>query len=158
MLSPHSKLWYHICSQVVKQWWAWSCGFNMTCSRSQRSDCSPLHFLFRFFSAKCVLFVINHTTKLGMKDLLKDQQLWVERDSNQQHLANFSKILTDCVKPYQSCRNPCRVFHTSWNIVQPTKMNVKGDTVHNCFRLMNPRKKKTLKGQLLPWERWKPKF
>ena len=26
--------------------------------------------------------VQNHTTKIGMKDLLKAQQWWVERDSN----------------------------------------------------------------------------
>ena len=48
VLSPHSKLWYHICSHVIKQWWTWSCGFNVTCSRSQRYDCSSLPFLFCF--------------------------------------------------------------------------------------------------------------
>ena len=46
ILSSHSKPWYHICSQVGRQWWTWSCGFKVTCSRSQRSDCSPLLFLF----------------------------------------------------------------------------------------------------------------
>ena len=35
------------------------------------------------FSAKCVIFwSLNNTTKLGVKDLLKDQQWRVERDSN----------------------------------------------------------------------------
>ena len=34
------------------------------------------------FSAKCIIFVIDHTTKLGMKDLLKAQQRWVEKDSS----------------------------------------------------------------------------
>ena len=62
--------------------WTWSCGFKVTCSRSQRSDCSPLLFLFCFSPSNALFFVIDHTTKLGMKDLLKDQQWWVERDSN----------------------------------------------------------------------------
>ena len=81
ILSPHSKLRYHICSQVVKQWWTWSCGFRVTCSRSQRSDFSLLLFLFCFSPPNALFFVTDHTTKLGMKDLLKAQQWWVERDS-----------------------------------------------------------------------------
>ena len=40
-------------------------------------------FLFCFSPPNASLFfVIDHTTKLGMKDLLKDQQLCVERYSN----------------------------------------------------------------------------
>ena len=39
-------------------------------------------FLFCFSPPNALFFVIDHTTKLGMKDLLKDQQWWVERDSN----------------------------------------------------------------------------
>ena len=56
--SPLSKLWHHNCSQVVKQWWAWSCGgFKVTCSRSQSSDCMLTVALFvLLFSAKCVIF------------------------------------------------------------------------------------------------------
>ena len=46
ILSPHSKLLYHICSQVVMQCLAWSCDFKVTCSWSQRSDCSQLLSLF----------------------------------------------------------------------------------------------------------------
>ena len=38
--------------------------------------------VFLLFSAKCGIFVIDHTPKLGMKDLLKVQQGRVERDSN----------------------------------------------------------------------------
>ena len=79
ILSPPSKLWYHICSQMVQQWWTWSCGLRVTCSRSQRSDCSPLLFLFCFSPPNALFFLIDHTTKLGMKDLLKTQQWWVER-------------------------------------------------------------------------------
>ena len=33
---------------MVKQWSASSCGFKVTCSRSQNSDCSPFLFLFCF--------------------------------------------------------------------------------------------------------------
>ena len=54
----------------------------MTCSRSQRSDCSPLLFLFCFSPPNALFFVTDHTTKLGMKDLLKAQQWRVGRDSN----------------------------------------------------------------------------
>ena len=82
ILSHHSKLWYHICSKVVKQWWAWNCDFKVTYSKSQRSDCSPLLFLFCFSPPNALFFVTDHTTKLGMKDLLKDQQWWVARNSN----------------------------------------------------------------------------
>ena len=71
------------CSQMVKQWLTWSCAFKATCSRFQRPpNCSPLLFLFLLFSAKCVIFFFAHATKPGMKDLLKAQQWWVERDSN----------------------------------------------------------------------------
>ena len=56
ILSPHSKLWYHICSQVVKQWWTWSCGFKVTCSKPQRSDCSPMLFLFCFPPPNALFF------------------------------------------------------------------------------------------------------
>ena len=34
------------------------------------------------FSAECLVFWHDHTTKLGMKDLLMAQKWWVERDSN----------------------------------------------------------------------------
>ena len=78
ILSPHSKLWYLICIQVVKQWWTWRCGFSVICLMSQRSDCSPLLFLFWFSPPNALFFVTDHTTKLGMKDLLKAQQWWVE--------------------------------------------------------------------------------
>ena len=100
ILSPHSKLWYHICSQMVKQWWTWSCGYKVTCSRSQRSDCSLLlfkrkSFFFCFSPPNASFFVTDHTTKLGMKDLLKDQQWWVERDSNLiPHLYRLNALTT----------------------------------------------------------------
>ena len=39
-------------------------------------------FCFCFSPPSALFFVIDYTTKLGMKDLLKVQQWWVERDSN----------------------------------------------------------------------------
>ena len=39
ILSACSKLWYHICSQLFKQWSAWSWG--VTCSKSQTSELDP---------------------------------------------------------------------------------------------------------------------
>ena len=48
VLSPHSILWHHIRSQMVKQWSILSRGFKVTCSRSQRSECSQLLFYFAF--------------------------------------------------------------------------------------------------------------
>ena len=51
----------------------------MTCSRS---DCSPLLFFICFSTPHALFCVTDHTTKLGMKVLVKDQQWGVERDSN----------------------------------------------------------------------------
>ena len=67
--SHPSKLWYHICSQMVKQWWTWSCGFKVTWSVSQRSHCSMMLCLLCFSPPIALFFVI-------------DQQLCVEKDSN----------------------------------------------------------------------------
>ena len=39
-------------------------------------------FYFCFSPPNALFFVIDHTTKLGMKDSLKDQQWWVQRYSN----------------------------------------------------------------------------
>ena len=44
ILSPHSKLWYHICSQAVKQWWAQGCS-KMIC----RNNC---HFFYLSFAER----------------------------------------------------------------------------------------------------------
>ena len=48
IVSTHSRIWCHICSQVVKLWFIWNCGSKVTCSRSQKCDLSPLLFLFCF--------------------------------------------------------------------------------------------------------------
>ena len=56
--------------------------FKVTGSRSERSDCLPLHFFIFGFSPPNALSLIIPLTKLGMKDLLKNQQWRVERDSN----------------------------------------------------------------------------
>ena len=39
IIAPHSKLWYHICFQMVKHWSTLRCDFKVTCTRSQKSDC-----------------------------------------------------------------------------------------------------------------------
>ena len=87
---------------MVKQWSTWSCGFEVTCSNSWRSDCSSLlFFLFCFSPAKALFFVNDHTTKLGMKDLLKDQQWRVERDSN---------LIPPQYRPNALAATPCSRF------------------------------------------------
>ena len=59
----HSKLRYHICNQMAKQWSASGCGLKVTCSTSQRSDCSLLF---------CICFAFSITN------------LWLTLRKNQQ--------------------------------------------------------------------------
>ena len=44
--------------------------------------CFLSFFCFCFSPPNALLFVLDHTTKLRIKELLKAQQWWVERDSN----------------------------------------------------------------------------
>ena len=57
------KLWFQSDLLKVKGLTAHRCSFYFAFRRQMR-------------------YATDHTTKLGMKDLLKDQQWWVERDSN----------------------------------------------------------------------------
>ena len=95
ILSPHSKLWYHICSQVVKQWWACSCGFKMTCLRSFVASSNVLHTITvsnhnynfvsnMFFSgfAQCYIAFsfIRSSGFLGLKKC--SQKVWALEEGN----------------------------------------------------------------------------
>ena len=59
----------------------------------------------RYFS------IIDHTTKLGMKDLLKEQEWWVERDSN---------LIPPQYRPNALTTKPCSLDHSKiiyWSTV-----------------------------------------
>ena len=51
-----------------------SFGFKVTGSRSQRSVCSSLPYTFPFLRHRRYFLSLTNATKLGIKDLLKDQQ------------------------------------------------------------------------------------
>ena len=65
-------------------------------------------FLLSFSPPNALSFVIDHTTKLGMKDLLKDQQWGVERDSN---------LIPPQYRPNALSTTPCSLDAYNFRIV-----------------------------------------
>ena len=71
-------------------------------------------FYFYFSPPNALFFVINRTTKLGMKDFFKDQQWRVERDSNLIPLQYRSNALT--TNPFAFFNIHCCKTSKNWTV------------------------------------------
>ena len=116
----------------------------------------PLLFLF-FFSQQYALFcVTDHTTKLGMKDLLKDQQWWVERDSNliplrplyaqtvRYNFARWSMTFVSCCSFLNKLSSTCKCFHVYfwwdryWHSKEALQLAAHSTPFHKMFPTLPP--------------------
>ena len=66
----------------LAQKWTRSCGFKWLAQGHKGLTAHRCSFYFCFSPPNALIFVTDHTTKLGIKDLFKPQQLWIERYSN----------------------------------------------------------------------------